>query len=89
MTNSKIPKNFNSKKDEAKFWDSHDIGNFIGELKVVEGSYLPIDENKTTMTIRLTPSLKTKVKKIASGYDISTSSLVRMWMIDRLKTFTK
>ncbi|MBU0974725.1 BrnA antitoxin family protein [Patescibacteria group bacterium] len=89
MTNNKIPKNFKSLKDEAEFWDRHDIGDFMGELKVVEGNYQPVDENKTTMTIRLTPSLKTKINKIASGYDISTSSLVRMWMVDRLRTFIK
>jgi hypothetical protein len=84
---NKIPKNFKSIKDEAKFWDSHDIGDLMGELKVITGNYQPTDEKKTTLTIRVSPSLKSQVETLAKNYDISTSSLIRMWMVDRIRTF--
>ncbi|PIR58708.1 MAG: hypothetical protein COU69_04060 [Candidatus Pacebacteria bacterium CG10_big_fil_rev_8_21_14_0_10_56_10] len=78
---------FKNLKEEAVFWDTHDIGDFMGELNIVEGSYKSTDEKKTTMTIRLTPSLKRKLDKISKGYDISTSSLVRMWVVDKVRKF--
>ena len=81
-----IPK-FKTIKQEADFWDSHDSGEFMDELKVLKGTYSPSGDTKTTMTIRLDPSLKKKVDTIAKSYDISTSSLVRMWMVDRLRSF--
>ncbi len=86
--NLKTIPNFKNIKDEADFWDSHDIGDFMGDFKIVNGSYEPSGETKTTMTIRLDDGLKKRVEEIAKGYDISTSSLVRMWMVDRLRGFT-
>ncbi len=84
--NKKLP-NYKSVMDAAKFWDTHDAGDFMDELKIVKGSYIPPEETKTTMTIRLAPSLKKKIEGIAKRRDISTSSLVRMWMVDHLQRF--
>ncbi len=83
--NKKIP-TFKNIKEEAEFWDKNDVGNFMDELKIVEGVYSPSGEVKTTMTIRLDAGLKQKIDQIAKTYDISASSLVRMWMVDRLRT---
>jgi hypothetical protein len=88
MKNLKKIPTFKNIKEEALFWDTNDIGDFMGELHVVTGAYVGSDEKKTTMTIRLTPSLKKKLDHVASAYDISTSSLVRMWMVDKLQGFT-
>ena len=38
------------------------------------------------MTVRIAPSLKEEVEKVARSYDISTSSLVRMWIVDKLRS---
>lgn len=81
----KIIPTFETLHDEAKFWDTHDVTDYMGELKVAEGVYAPVDETKTTMTIRLAPNLKEKIEKLAKSYDISTSSLIRMWVVDRLR----
>ena len=59
----------------------------MDELKVVEGVYKPSGKTKTTMTIRLDSGLKKEIEKVARTYDISSSSLVRMWTVDRLRTF--
>lgn len=81
----RLPK-FRSIQEEAKFWDGHDIGDYMDELKVIDASYLPTGEVKTTMTIRVTPSLKLMVENLAKKYETSASSLVRMWMIDQLNS---
>lgn len=86
MNESKIPE-FKTIKEEAAFWDTHDITDYLDELEIVEGVYRPKEgETKTVMTIRIAPSLKEQVEKVAQSYDISTSSLVRMWIVDKLRS---
>lgn len=86
MSEHKIPE-FNSIKEEAAFWDTHDITDYLDELEVVEGVYQPKEgETKTVMTIRIAPSLKEEVQKVARSYDISTSSLVRLWIVEKLRS---
>ena len=85
MEKKEIPE-FKSVKEEAAFWDTHDVTDYLDELEVVSGAYLPeADERKTVMTIRIAPTLKEKVEQVARSYDISTSSLVRMWIVDKLR----
>lgn len=84
--NKKTIPSFNSIKEEAAFWDTHDITDYLDEMELVAGTYLPqADEKKTVMTIRIAPSLKEQVEKLARSYDVSASSLVRMWIVDRLR----
>jgi len=86
MKKNKIPE-FKTIKEEAAFWDTHDVTDFLEEMDLVSGAYLPqADERKTVMTIRIAPSLKEKVEQVARSYDISTSSLVRMWIVDKLRS---
>lgn len=86
MTKSKVPE-FASVKEEAEFWDTHDVTDYLGELEIMSGAYRPREgETKTIMTIRIAPSLKEQVEKVADSYDISTSSLVRMWIVDKLRS---
>ena len=86
MKKSKIPE-FRTIKEEAAFWDTHDVTDYIEEMEVVSGAYLPqAGERKTVMTIRIAPSLKERVEQVARSYDISTSSLVRMWIVDKLRS---
>jgi hypothetical protein len=37
---SKIPE-FKTIKEEATFWDTHDVTNYLEELEPVSGAYLP------------------------------------------------
>lgn len=84
--NRKLPR-FNSVKDEARFWDTHDITDYIKSNEPLNMIYNPKVERKETVSLRMAPSLKKEIDKIASGYDISTSSLVRMWVVDKVNSF--
>lgn len=88
MKNKKIPA-FKDLRSEAKFWDNHDAGEYLGEFTVSKGVYKSSGKTKTTMTIRLDPGLKRQIEKVADNYDISSSSLVRMWAVDRLRTIAQ
>ena len=86
MDKRKIPE-FKTIKEEAAFWDTHDVTDYLEEMDIVSGAYLPqAGERKTVTTIRITPSLKDRLEQVARSYDISTSSLVRMWIVDKLRS---
>lgn len=80
----KIPK-FKSVKEEARFWDTHDITDYLAETKPVDVVFEPSVHKKATLTIRLQSKLKHKLNNVARDYGIPTSTLTRMWIVDKLK----
>jgi len=82
----KLPK-FKSIKEEALFWDTHDVTDYIISDKPLNMAYDSKNERKETISLRMAPSLKKEIDKIAKTYDISTSSLVRMWIVDKLNSY--
>lgn len=83
--NRKIPK-FKNREEEAEFWDTHDITDYLDEMRPVKVLYVPSLEKKQTLSLRFAPSLKKQVEKVARSYDISTSSLIRMWVVEKLRS---
>lgn len=81
---SKIPE-FKNVQEEANFWDKYDISNFMDELEPVKAVFTPALEKKRTLSIRLAPSIKERIDKLAQIYDISSSSLIRMWIVEKLR----
>jgi hypothetical protein len=85
MSKHTIPA-FKTIKEEAEFWDTHDITDYLDEMEVASGVYSPREgETKTVMTIRVAPSLKEQIEAIARSYDIPASSLVRMWIVEKIR----
>jgi len=81
---AKLPK-FKSIKEEAEFWDTHDVTDYLSELEPVELVFDPSTEKKETLTIRVQPGLKKRLKTIAKNYGLNLSTLTRIWLIDKLK----
>lgn len=75
-------------QEEAEFWDTHDAGDYLTEFKEIKAVYDSSGATKTTISVRLDEGLKTQLKRVADQYDISTSSLVRMWVVDRLRALS-
>jgi antitoxin component of RelBE/YafQ-DinJ toxin-antitoxin module len=42
-------------------------------------------KKKETLTIRVQPGLKKRLKTIAKNYGLNLSTLTRIWLIDKLK----
>ena len=81
---SKIP-DFKSIQEEAKFWDNHDFTEFINEARPVKLTVdlaLPKEE---LITVKLQSSLKGKLSQLAQEMGIGVSTLVRMWLVERLR----
>ena len=85
MAKRQIPA-FRTIQEEALFWDTHEVTDYLDEMEMVSGSYQPKPgETKTVMTIRVAPSLKAQIEAIARSYDIPASSLVRMWIVEKIR----
>ncbi len=90
MTKNKtktIP-NFKNKKQEAKFWDSHDFIDFSTQTKKVNLKVNLKAPKDDILTIRLQPQLKKRMNQLATEMGTQTSTLARMWLIEKLKTLT-
>ena len=81
-TKIKIPK-FKSYKEEAGWWDTHDITEIEGLEPVEEEVF--IKPKKQVVSIRLEGRLVEQLKRIAQEKGIGHTTLVRMWVIEKLK----
>lgn len=80
---SKIPI-FKTIAEEAEFWDTHDITDFLDELTPVKVKFNFGKPKEETITVRLQTSLKTKLAKVAEEMGINTSTLARMWIVEKI-----
>ena len=81
---SKIPK-FKSIPEEAEFWDTHDFTEFMDELIPVKMKVALGQPKEETLTVRLQTKLKERLASIASEMGVNTSTLARMWIVEKIK----
>jgi len=81
---SKIPK-FKTYEEEANFWDTHDFTEFLEELEKVEIVFDLDKPRDETLILRLQKDVKDKLTKVARGKGLNTSTLARMWLIEKLQ----
>jgi len=79
-----IPR-FTSIKEEAKFWDNHDVSDYLPEMKEAKVKLLLTKPKKETITLRIQSDLKRRLEKVAESYGINLSTLTRIWFVDKLK----
>lgn len=80
----KIPK-FSSIAEGARFWDTHDVTDYLSEMKEVDSVFAPSGKKRETLTLRIQPNVKRRIKEIAKDYGITPSALTRLWVVDKLK----
>ena len=79
---SKIPK-FASIEEEAEFWDTHDIADYLDELKPVKLKFS--DELAHDVVVRFDSDTFKKVCKTANGQGITPIALIHQWVVERLE----
>ena len=78
----KIP-NFKNKEDEARFWDTHDITDFLEETRPVKVKFAKnLSEG---ITIRLDSNTLDCIREEAKEKGIGPTTLIRMWILEKLK----
>jgi hypothetical protein len=79
---SRIP-DFQSREEEAAFWDTHDFTEFLDETRPVK---LRVAKNLSEgLTVRLDRRDREELERRATEQGIGPSTLVRMWIKDRLR----
>lgn len=81
---SKIPQ-FKSVAEEAEFWDTHDFTEFADELTPVKMKVTLGQPKEETLTVRLQSNLKAQLGNIATEMGVNTSTLARMWIVEKMK----
>lgn len=78
-------KPFKSLEEEANFWDTHDTSEIFANSKVSISDLLELEPKKdVVMTVRVQKSVKEKIEKIARIKGVNSTTLSRMWLIERL-----
>ncbi|MFH0937497.1 MAG: CopG family antitoxin [Candidatus Daviesbacteria bacterium] len=87
---SKLP-DFNkmSYKEEAEFWDTHDITDFEDETEDVNIVFELEKPRDETIILRVQKDIKERLEKIARSKGLNLSTLARMWLLEKLQaTYT-
>ena len=85
MKRPKPIKPFKSLDEEAEFWDTHDTSKLFKNPKTPLSKLLLIKPEKdVVMTIRVQKTVKDKIEEVAQSKGINSTTLSRMWLIERL-----
>ena len=86
MKKSKIIPKFKNYKEEAAFWDTHSFADYWEDsVEDVKVKYDSKRVSKEVMTLRVDPVLKKSIESIAKKKSLTYSSLVRAWLVDRVR----
>ena len=81
-TTSRIPQ-FRTREEEAAWWDTHDITDYLDELQPVKVRFAKnLSEG---LTVRLDPKTMQELRERAKRQGIGPTTLIRMWVMERLR----
>ncbi len=78
---TKIPE-FKNIQEEAEFWDTHDVVDYLDEMRPVKVKFAKPLEH--VFTVRFDGGTLTDLQTEASKKGISAGTLIRMWVKERL-----
>lgn len=74
---------FNSRDEEAEFWDRHDTASFEDEF---ERTHVGFAKSLSQgITVRFTAATLDTLRATVRRKDIGTTTLARMWILERLE----
>lgn len=79
---------FESREEEAAFWDTADLTDYMDQLEEVAVER-PLKMKSVTFAVRLDPRTVDLLRKIAETEHTGVTKLVRSWIIDRLQLETQ
>jgi len=81
MSANHLP-NTDSIHELAKFWDTHDLTDFEGELEEVKE---PVFERHAAITVPLQPSEAEAIHAMAKSKGLADTELVREWVLEKIR----
>ena len=85
---TKLPE-FASEQEEAEFWDKHDSTEFLDGTEPVEITFVNARPPKKQISLRLDKDIIDQLKTIATGKGIGYQTMIRMWVMERLREETR
>ncbi len=82
-TKSRIPK-FKNEQEERQFWESHDLTDYLDQLKLVKMDLSSLKPSTKTITLRLPASLLRDLKTLAHKKDVPYQSLTKIFLAERI-----
>ena len=82
---NRIPK-FKTYEEEARFWDTHSVTDFIDETENVDIVFELDKPRDETLIVRLQKDFKDKLEKTARSKGLNVSTLARMWLTEKLQS---
>jgi len=82
---SRIPE-FRTRDEEANFWDTHSFADYWDEFTPVDVAVELDKPKEDTLVLRLNKGIKEQLRKTAQQRGLNASSLVRMWVMEKLHT---
>lgn len=69
----------------AKFWDTHDLTDFEEDLEEVSEPVFVRPKSATLLHVELRPAEVQLLKKIARSKGVKDTTLLRQWILERLR----
>ena len=84
---SKIPK-FKSEEEEAKFWNTHDLTNYLDEFEEVNEEIIITAKKRTKklISIRMDEDIIVALKLAADKKRMPYQTLIQSWLVEKLNT---
>jgi len=80
----KLPK-FSNDQEEAEFWSTHDATKFLDQSEPVDVKFVDARPPRTRIALQLDPATIDELKTVARHKGTDYQTLVRSWVIERLK----
>jgi predicted DNA binding CopG/RHH family protein len=78
-----LPK-FNNELEEADFWDSHDVTDYVDMSKAKMLTFPNLKPSSTAVPVRFPNSLLNSIKLIANRRHVPYQSLIKVFLAERV-----
>lgn len=82
-----IPK-FKNEDEERKFWETHDTSEYFDFDNGFEAEFPNLKPSTEPISLRLSKSVLSDIKRIATKNDIPYQSLIKMLLADKVNEIT-
>ena len=77
---------FKSTQEEAAFWDTHDVGEYLNDFNRVDVELQLEKPKEENIVVRVQKPIKDRLERIARRKGLNISSLTRMWIMEKLQS---
>ena len=77
---------FKSREEEAAFWDTHDVGEYLNDFNRVDVELQLEKPKEENIVVRVQKPIKDRLERIARRKGLNISSLTRMWIMEKLQS---